>query len=299
MSYYNSERGYLKLLEDTLACGETKNTRNGTVLSRFGCIINFSQIYDKFPLLTTKRMFFRGIVEELLWFLKGSTNANDLKEKGIHIWDGNSSREYLDNNGLEHYEEGELGPIYGWQWRRFGKKYKETDNYKFQGCDQLKNVLEELLKEDYSRRAIISSWNPMDIHEMALPPCHVLYSFYKSEKGLSCHMTMRSSDLFLGLPFNIASTALLTHIIAYVLHMKTQDITISLCDAHIYQEHTEPVKEQLKRTEYNLPQLKILKEPPQKDSSIEEKLKWIETLKYEDFDIINYISSKGIKAEMK
>lgn len=296
-TYYVSENGYLELLKDTLEYGEKRISRNGTVISRFGCIINFKDIQNNFPLLTTKKMFFRGIVEELLWFLKGSTDANYLKDKGIHIWDGNSSREYLDNVGLNDYNEGELGPVYGWQWRKFGKKYGTDDTFK--GCDQIKSVLEELLKEDNSRRAIISSWNPVDIKKMALPPCHILYTFYKSSKGLSCHLTMRSSDLFLGLPFNIASVSLLTHIIAYVLHLEAYEITMSLCDAHVYIEHIEAVNKQIKNKGYNFPKLYFKKTAPSLDSSIQEKINWIEELKYEDFLLDNYISHNSIKADMK
>ena len=227
--YYNSEIGYIDLLKDALSNGEKKATRNGNVISIFGCMINFKDISTSFPLITTKKMFFRGIVEELLWFLRGSTNAIEL----------NSSREYLDSIGLD-YPEGELGPIYGWQWRKFGKEYciydnytedcdtdtdtdsdsslynytdtdSDTDNKYSKGVDQIKYILEELSKNNNSRRAVLSAWNPLDLKKMALPPCHILYIFNRSSKGLSCHMTLRSSDLFLGLPFNIASTALLTY----------------------------------------------------------------------------------------
>ena len=257
--YYNSEIGYIDLLKDALSNGEKKLTRNGNVISIFGCLINFKDISTSFPLITTKKIFFRGIVEELLWFLRGSTNANELKSKKIHIWDGNSSREYLDSIGLD-YPDGEVGPIYGWQWRKFGKEYgnsndtdediyndintdtdtdTESDSERYiytdsdtdienNGIDQIKYVLEELSKDTNSRRAVLSAWNPIDLKKMALPPCHILYIFNKSSKGLSCHMTLRSSDLFLGLPFNIASTALLTQIFAYVLHIEAYEISLSI-----------------------------------------------------------------------
>jgi thymidylate synthase len=247
-------------------------------------------------------MYFKGIVEELLWFLKGSTNANELKEKNVHIWDGNSSREYLDEVGLNHYEEGELGPIYGWQWRKFGKKYKrdydiEYDNNEY--VDQLKYVIQELLKDNNSRRAVLTAWNPLDLNKMALPPCHIMYIFYKSSKGLSCHMTMRSSDLFLGLPFNIASTALLTQIIAAVIHVPVYEISLSLCDAHIYEEHIEQVNIQVNRNIYDLPSVLIKKVVPELNSNIDDKLRWINELKYEDFELCNYKSHESIKAIMK
>lgn len=291
--YYKQETGYLKLLEDTLHNGELRKTRNGNVISQFGCIVNFKNISSQFPLLTTKKVFFRGVVEELLWFLRGSTNAKELQEKNIHIWDGNSSREFLDKNGLD-YEEGELGPVYGWQWRKFGSQYPDGNN----GTDQLKYLLEELSKDDYSRRAVLSAWNPKDLKQMALPPCHILYTFYKNKDGLACHMTMRSSDLFLGLPFNIASTALLTNIIATVLNIESNEITISLCDAHIYEEHVGSVKIQLDRNIYQLPNIKIKKMIPDEHSSIDEKIKWIEELSFDDFELNDYKCHESIKARM-
>ena len=216
----------------------------------------------------------------------------------MHIWDGNSTREYLDNNGFTNYEVGELGPVYGWQWRYYGKKYNDIGDEN--GIDQIKYVIEELLKENNSRRAILNAWNPLQLNEMALPPCHIMYNFYKNKDGLSCLMTMRSSDLFLGLPFNIASTALLTHIIAKVLHLEVKDIAVSITDAHIYKEHVDAVNEQINRDIYeNNCKLNINKEVPNIDSNITEKINWINNLKYEDFEFINYKSHNTIKAIMK
>lgn len=332
--YYNGENGYLSLLKETLANGENKMTRNGNVISSFGSMINFKNINEYFPLITTKKIFFRGIVEELLWFLRGSTNANELKMKNVHIWDGNSTREYLDNLGLD-YPEGELGPVYGWQWRKFGKEYGEddedngdiyidisgsdkdtdtatdtdtdtaTDTATYdtyidnKGVDQIKYIIEELLKENSSRRAVLSAWNPIDLKKMALPPCHILYIFNKSSKGLSCHMTLRSSDLFLGLPFNIASTALLTQILAYVLHINASEICLSICDAHIYEEHLTQVNKQINNELYELPKVIIKKDAPDITSSVDEKIKWIESLVYEDFELSNYKSHAALSAIMK
>jgi len=325
--YYNSEIGYIDLLKDALSSGEKKATRNGNVISIFGCMINFKDISTFFPLITTKKMFFRGIVEELLWFLRGSTNALELKEKNIHIWDGNSSRKYLDSIGLD-YPEGELGPIYGWQWRKFGKEYRvynyyeedsysdsetdsdtsfynytdtesDTDNKYNKGVDQIKYILEELSKNNNSRRAVLSGWNPLDLKKMALPPCHILYIFNTSSKGLSCHMTLRSSDLFLGLPFNIASTALLTQILAHILHIPANEISLSICDAHIYEEHTPQVNKQIDSELYEFPKVIIKKEAPDISLSIDEKIKWIENLVYEDFELSNYKSGASLSAIMK
>ena len=306
--FYKNEEGYINLLKDTLN-GEFKNTRNGNVFSRFGCMIKFDNISTSFPLITSKKIFFRGIVEELLWFLKGSTNATELKEKNVNIWNGNSTREYLDSIGLQDYEEGELGPVYGWQWRMFGKKYipnKLNDSPgdspeavpEFGGADQVKYVITELLMEN-SRRAVLSAWNPVDLNIMALPPCHILYIFNKTKDGLCCHLTMRSSDLFLGLPFNIASCALLTQIIAHLLHMKSSEICLSLCDAHIYEEHIEQVKKQIDLEIYESPRVIIEKAAPDIESSIDKKIKWIESLTYSDFTLIDYKSHDKLPAIMK
>ncbi len=301
--FYKNEEGYINLLKDTLD-GEFKNTRNGKVFSRFGCMIKFDNISTSFPLITSKKVFFRGIVEELLWFLKGSTNANELKAKNVNIWNGNSTREYLDSVGLQDYEEGELGPVYGWQWRMFGKKYtpnKLNDSPEavpeFGGADQVKYVITELLMEN-SRRAVLSAWNPVDLNIMALPPCHILYIFNKTKDGLCCHLTMRSSDLFLGLPFNIASCALLTQIIAHLLHMKSSEICLSLCDAHIYEEHIEQVKKQIDLEIYESPRVIIEKAAPDIESSIDDKIKWIESLTYSDFTLIDYKSHDKLPAIM-
>lgn len=315
--YYDGENGYLSLLKDTLANGENKLTRNGNVISSFGSMIHFKDISTAFPLITSKKMFFRGIVEELLWFLRGSTNANELKSKNIHIWDGNSTREYLDSIGLD-YPEGELGPVYGWQWRKFGKVYEhcneetEEDIYNdmngsegsetdatYKGVDQIKYILEELSKENNSRRAVLSGWNPVDLKKMALPPCHILYIFNKSSKGLSCHMTLRSSDLFLGLPFNIASTALLTQILAHTLHIPAHEVCLSICDAHIYEEHKQQVNKQIDSETYDLPKVIIKKDAPDIKSSVDVKIKWIESLVYEDFELSNYKSGAALSAIMK
>lgn len=295
--YFENEIGYLNLLEYVLKNGSIIETRNGKTISSFGLFIKFTDI-QKLPLLTTKKIYVKGVIEELLWFLKGSTNAKLLQDKNVHIWDGNSSREYLDNNGFSNYKEGELGPIYGWQWRTFGKKY--IGNGDINGIDQIKYVIIELMKDNHSRRAVLSGWNPLQLSEMALPPCHILYNFYKDDDGLSCLMTMRSSDLFLGLPFNIASTAILTTIIAKLLHLNTKSIAIALTDAHIYEEHVECINTQLKREIINCNiKLEIDLEVPNLNSSIEEKLDWINKLEYNNFKITNYECHPALKTIMK
>lgn len=279
------EYQYLNILKKVKENGIIKNGRNGKTYSYFGDILKFN-IENQFPLLTTKKVFFKGVVEELLWFLRGSVNSKELEEKGVNIWKGNSNREFLDANGFYDYDEGYLGPIYGFQWRSFNGE-----------IDQLKYVLNELNKN--SRRIIINAWNPCQLNKQVLPPCHILYNFYiDDDKNLSCMMFMRSSDLFLGLPFNIASTALLTYIIAKVMGLNVKEIAISICDLHIYEEHLEAVEEQLKREPYNLPKLKINKDIDI-NLSIDEKIRWIEKLTLEDFELIDYNCYPIIRAIMK
>jgi thymidylate synthase len=285
MTNYDEEQ-YLYLLKTVKENGIIKNTRNGITYSNFGHMLKFNINNNGFPLLTTKKIFFKGVVEELLWFLRGSVNSKELEEKGVNIWKGNSSREYLDANGFYDYEEGYLGPIYGFQWRSFNGE-----------IDQLKYVLNELLSEN-SRRIIINAWNPCQLKEQALPPCHILYNFYKDNDYLSCMMYMRSTDLFLGLPFNIASTALLTFIIAKVSGMKIKEIAISMCDCHLYEEHIPAVNIQLERKPVKFPTIEITKEIDI-NISIEEKIKWIETLTFDDFKLSDYNYEPTIKAIMK
>jgi thymidylate synthase len=282
-----NETGYLSLLDDVLKNGERKESRNGITYSKFATLLRFNTNNgNTFPLLTSKKVFFRGIVEELLWFLRGSTNSKELEEKGINIWKGNSTREFLDSVGLFDNPEGDLGLIYGFQWRSFNGQ-----------IDQIKYLLKEL--EGNTRRALISAWNPCQLHLQALPPCHILYNFYKSNDDvIHCLMYMRSSDLFLGLPFNIASTALLLMIIAKVMGYKSGDVCISICDCHIYEEHIEQTKEQLNNQLFPFPQLSIHKDIDI-HLSIDEKIKWIENLSFQDFHLNNYISNKSIKAPMK
>ena len=296
--FFKNEKGYLELLKYVLDNGEKIKTRNGNTISILGNMIEFDNININLPILTTKKIYFKGVIEELLWFLKGHTNAKYLQEKNVHIWDGNSTREFLDKNNLSNYEENELGPIYGWQWRNFGKKYKLNGDE--EGFDQIKYILEELSKNDNSRRAILSAWNPLQLKEMALPPCHILYNFYKNSDGLSCMMTMRSSDLFLGLPFNILSTAILTIIIAKVLHINVSKIKICLGDTHIYEEHIKAVNIQLNREiiENNCT-LDIIKDAPHLNSELNEKINWINNLNSEDFKLNNYKFHSPIRANMK
>lgn len=243
---------------------------------------------DQFPLLTTKRVFWRGVAEELLWFIKGSTDARLLQNKNIRIWDGNSTREFLDGMGFKDREEGDLGPVYGFQWRHFGAKYTDCHgNYDGQGIDQLKEVIERIKKNPTDRRIIMSAWNPVDIPQMALPPCHCLAQFYVSNGELSCMLYQRSADMGLGVPFNIASYALLTYMIAHITNLKPGDFVHTLGDTHVYLNHVEPLKEQLERTPRPFPKLVFKR-----------KVENIDDFTFDDFEIQDYKPYPSIKMEM-
>nr|XP_021135825.1 thymidylate synthase [Columba livia] len=243
---------------------------------------------DQFPLLTTKRVFWKGVLEELLWFIKGSTNAKELSAKGVKIWDANGSREFLDKQGFSSREEGDLGPVYGFQWRHFGAEYKDMHtDYSNQGVDQLQKVIETIKTNPDDRRIIMCAWNPKDISLMALPPCHALCQFYVVNGELSCQLYQRSGDMGLGVPFNIASYSLLTYMIAHVTGLKPGEFIHTLGDAHVYLNHVEPLKVQLQREPRPFPKLRILR-----------KVEDISDFKAEDFQIEDYNPHPPIKMEM-
>lgn len=288
----SDEKLYLNLLKDILYYGEEKvdRTKIGTI-SVFGSQLTFSLINDVIPLITTKKVFWKGIVEELLFFLRGDHDNRKLQAKGVHIWDGNTSAEYFRKNGM-NLEEHDLGVGYGVQWRAAGAKleFLETD-YRGKGIDQIQEVIHLLKTEPTSRRIIINAWNVPSLKDMALMPCHVMYQFNVSHgKNLNCMMTQRSADTFLGLPFNIASTALLTKILASVTNLIAGKIIINLGDAHIYKNHISQVKNQITRTPILFPKLKINKTL--------NDITDIEKLSFEDFELQNYHSWPGIKADM-
>ena len=292
------EAGYLSLLSRVLNNGEKRHSRNGNTLSLFGEKLEFN-LKTGFPLLTTKKVFLRGIAEELFWFLRGSTNANELIAKNVHIWDGNTSREFLDSVGLHHLMPGYLGAGYGHCWRSFGGDYPSLPGVGANcGVDQIRFLLTELSTNPHGRRALLSAWNPCQLTKAALPPCHYAYQFYINENGLSCICNCRSQDLCAGTPFNIASTALFTHLIAHLLGVEVDRVILMMGDAHIYEEHIENAHEQIDRMPKNKPTLCIVREAPPHKSSIDEKIKWLETLKFEDIQIENYDSHPAIKYPM-
>lgn len=283
------ELEYFDLIRKVLRDGKYKPDRTGTgTISLFGAQMRFSLRNSTVPLLTTKRVFWRGIVEELLWFLAGSTDSNQLKEKNVHIWDANGSKEFLEKSGLGHREEGDLGPIYGFQWRHFGAEYVNNNtNYSGKGVDQIANIIERIKKDPYDRRLILSAWNPKDIPLMALPPCHCLAQFYVNDGELSCQLYQRSADVGLGVPFNIASYALLTHMIAHITNLRPGDFIHTLGDAHIYKDHVEPLKEQLERTPTEFPKIKFKR-----------TVSDINDFKYEDIELIGYKPQEAIVMKM-
>jgi len=253
----DDEMKYLKLLEGIMNRGISTETRNGLVKSTFGEKMVFN--LESFPLLTTKKMGYKTILRELLWFINGSTDNRLLKEQNVHIWDGNGTKEFLVSRGLT-YEEDDLGPIYGFQWRHFGAEYnsRETD-YTGKGVDQLKWLIEEIKNNPSSRRLILNAWNVSDLDKMALPPCHILSQYYVNELDgtLSCQLYQRSGDMFLGVPFNIASYAFLTYILCKLTGYKPGYLHHVIGDAHIYEDHETSVLKQIKRVPKKVPKLTV------------------------------------------
>ncbi|CAE1243254.1 thyA [Acanthosepion pharaonis] len=285
---HTCEKEYLNAIDYIIKHGSRRSNRTGTdTLSVFGMQMRYN-IREAFPLFTTKRVFWRGILEEMLWFIRGSTNSNELKDKNVHIWDANGSRSFLDNLGFFEREEGDLGPVYGFQWRHFGAEYTDfKSEYGKTGVDQLHNVIDLIKNNPNDRRIIMSAWNPMDLPKMALPPCHVMCQFYVNNGELSCQMYQRSADMGLGVPFNVASYSLLTYMIAHITDLKPGDFIHTLGDAHVYVNHIEPLKIQLQRALHPLPTLKINR-----------KVTDIDDFKINDFEIINYKPHGKIQMDM-
>ena len=259
---------YHDLLQRILDEGTSRDDRTGTgTLAIFGHQMRFD-LSDGFPLLTTKKLHIRSIVHELLWFLRGDTNVRSLQEVGVSIWD-----EWADENG-------ELGPVYGKQWRSWEAPNGET-------VDQIAEAIRLIREEPHSRRIVVSAWNPSDIPTMALPPCHALFQFAVADGRLSCQLYQRSADVFLGVPFNIASYALLVHLIARVTDLEPGDFVHTLGDAHLYKNHLDQARLQLEREPRPLPQLVLDPEPKELDE-----------FEYEHIQIVNYDPHPRIKAEI-
>jgi len=271
------EQQYLALMKRILETGHERKGRNGTVKSVFGASLE-CDLRDGFPLLTTKKMFWKGIVAELAWFLRGSTNVDELRSQKVHIWDGNS-------------KGSDAGPVYGFQWRHFGAEYSDCyANYSGQGIDQIGDIIRMIRETPTTRRLVLSGWCPPQQQQMCLPPCHVLYQFYVEGDGrLSVQMYQRSSDVFLGLPFNIASTALLLTLIAHQTGLQAGRVLIQVGDAHIYEEHIFACREQLTRTPGPLPMVIL-------NRSNSDDLWHVESA---DVQLNNYSSAGRLTAPMK
>lgn len=258
----HEEEQYLNLIRKILNIGSLEQGRNGNIYSVFGESMKFDLKDGTIPLLTTKRVAWKTCFKELTWFISGCTDNQILKDQNVNIWNDNASRQFLDSRGLQHLEENDLGPVYGHQWRHFNADYenRHTD-YSGKGIDQLSEVINQLKNKETqtSRRLIVSAWNPCQINEMALPPCHVLMQFHVREhKYLSCSLYQRSGDVGLGVPFNIASYSFLTHIIAKHCDLLPDTFVYFLGNAHIYQEHIEQLKIQITREPYVFPKLEII-----------------------------------------
>ena len=255
------EYQYLHLIHKIIENGTLETGRNGNTYSMFGHNMRFSLADGVVPFLTTKRVAWKTCLKELIWFIRGKTDNKLLQDQGVHIWDGNGSREFLDSRGLTSNREGDLGPVYGHQWRHFNAQYSTCDaDYTGKGVDQLAEII-KCLKDPAqrsSRRMLMTAWNPCQLNEMALPPCHVLCQFHvKSGKYLSCSLYQRSCDVGLGVPFNIASYSMLTHILAKFCGLEAHEFVYNMGDVHIYDDHIEPLREQIKRTPYEFPKMII------------------------------------------
>jgi thymidylate synthase len=288
----HDENQYLNLINDILNYGTLEDGRNGNVYTIFGSSMHFSLDNNTVPFMTTKKLAWKTCLRELLWFIKGDTSNTRLKEKNVKIWNGNASREFLDSRGLTHLKEDDLGPVYGHQWRHFNASYVNCDtDYSGKGVDQLSYIINSLknYKEMRSRRLVMSAWNPCQLDEMALPPCHVLCQFnVTDENKLSCALYQRSGDVGLGVPFNIASYSLFTHLIAKHCNLIASDFYYYLGNCHIYDDHVEPLKEQLTRIPYDFPTVKII-----------EDFDNIDDYKEDSFLIENYQFHETIKMNMR
>lgn len=307
--FQHEEYQYLNLLTDILENGTWEEGRNGKTKSVFGRSMRFSLKDGKIPILTTKKTAWKTCLKELLWFIRGETDNKILKEQGVHIWDANGSREFLDSRGLTDYEVDELGTIYGRQWRSFNKPYipkKQRELSLFKnitgwhnedwitneenGVDQLQQIIDQLKNPETrtSRRLIMTAWNPCQLDQMALPPCHILCQFNVHDGNkLSCAMYQRSGDFPLGIPFNIASYSFLTHLIAKHCGLEAYEFVHFIGNCHIYEDHIEPMKQQIKREPFEFPTVTI--------KQVREN---INDYQVEDFEVHNYKHHPQIKMNM-
>jgi thymidylate synthase len=289
--FKHEEYQYLNLIENILENGVWEEGRNGKTKSIFGQSMRFSLKDGKIPILTTKKTAWKTCLKELLWFIRGQTDNKILKAQGVHIWDANGSREFLDSRGLNHYEEDILGPIYGGQWRHFNAEYNAVDGTSLtEGVDQLQQIIDALKdpKQRTSRRLVMSAWNPCQLDQMALPPCHILCQFNVHDGNkLSCMMVQRSCDFFLGSCFNIASYSMLTHLLAKHCGLEAYEFVYFMGNVHLYENAVEAAQLQITREPFSFPTV-----------SIKEIRENINDYQVEDFVINNYCSHEAIKVAM-
>ena len=287
----DEEQQYLNLIKNILENGTWENGRNGKTKAIFGNMMRFSLKDGKIPILTTKKTAWKTCLRELLWFIRGKTNNKLLTEQGVHIWDGNSSREFLDSRGLQDYEIDELGPVYGHQWRHFNAKWQgDSHDYSGEGVDQLQYIIDQLknCETRTNRRLVLSAWNPCQLDEMALPPCHILCQFNVHHGNkLSCMMVQRSCDFFLGIPFNIASYSMLTHLIANHCGLEAYEFVHFMGNCHLYENSIDAAQLQITREPFPFPTI-----------SIKEVRENIDDYTVDDFILDNYQSHEAIKVSM-
>ncbi len=277
-----SERAYLDLLKSVLDHGKPRADRTGTgTRAQFGGQMRFD-LRSSFPLLTTKKVHLKSIIHELLWFVSGSTNVQPLKDVGVSIWDEWATAEQTARFGRS---AGELGPVYGHQWRNFGATKRADGTYERDGFDQLTRVVRDIRENPMSRRLLVSGWNPKEADQVALPPCHTLFQFHVQDGELSCHLYQRSGDVFLGVPFNIASYALLTLMVAQSTGLKPGDFVHSFGDVHLYNNHVDQAREQLSREPRPLSRMTL---NPEKKNLFD--------FRFEDFTLEGYDPHPAIKA---
>lgn len=289
---HHQEEQYLNLLREILERGTWEEGRNGRTKSVFGNSMRFSLQNDTIPILTTKKTAWKSCLKELLWFIRGDTDNKILQNQNVHIWDGNTTREFLDSRGLQHYREGLIGPGYGFQWRHFNAAYNaDTGSPRDEpGIDQLTQIVEALKDpaQRTSRRLIMTAWNPLQLNEMALPPCHIMCQFNVHDGNkLSCAMYQRSCDVPLGCPFNIASYSFLTHLLAKHCGLEAYEFVYFMGNCHIYEDHVEPMRTQIERKPFEFPTIEI---KTLRDNINEYEL--------EDFVINGYQSGEQIRMNM-
>jgi thymidylate synthase len=289
---FNEELQYLYLIRHILDRGSDEVGRNGITRSVFGSHMRFSLENNSIPIITTKKTAWKTCLKELLWFIRGETSVSSLQKENVHIWDGNADKAFLESRNLSHYEEGDLGPIYGFQWRHFGAEWSNSSaQYERKGVDQLQMIIDQLKNSDTrtSRRLVMTAWNPTDLDKMVLPPCHILCQFnVHGGNKLSCSMYQRSGDVGLGVPFNIASYSFLTHLIAAHCDLVAHEFVYFLGNAHIYDDHYDALREQLRRKPFTFPTLKKIT-----------KRENINDYDVSDFVVEDYVSHDKIHMDMR